>query len=207
MPTDVDSSAPKGDYKKKKSAASTLLKKNPTANVQDEERSNFNNRLSQNLKSVKRDFSLKEIFDKNGKSYGVGVVLDSTLLDNLTPEERVDMVKEYVKELAGNTFTAYDNDGKPVEIRVAKTNERFKNRKGKNVPVNKDLTSYLDDNETKQEAITLIDELIISAKKTNTEASKYSHGWLDNDGKNDWDYWTTYIQDKKNHLESSVKYC
>lgn len=32
----------KGDYKKKKSAESTLLEGNPTANVQDEDRSNFN---------------------------------------------------------------------------------------------------------------------------------------------------------------------
>ena len=50
----------KGDYKKKKSADSTLLETNPTANVQDEEWSNFKNNVPQNTKSVKRDFSLKE---------------------------------------------------------------------------------------------------------------------------------------------------
>ena len=147
-------------------------------------------------KSDSKNFSLKEIFDENGKSYGIGVVLDSDLLDNLTPEERVEMVKEYVKELGGKTFTAYDNNGKSVDIRIAKSNERFKNRNGKKVPVNRDLTSYLGNNKTKQEAITLVDELVISAKHSNSEPAKYSHGWLDNDGKNDWDYWTTYIQDK-----------
>lgn len=151
-----------------------------------------------------KSFSLKEIIDENGKSYGIGVVLDSTLLDNLTLEERVAMVKEYVKELGGNTFTAFDGNGKSVDIRIAKANERFRNSKGKSVPVNRDLTSYLEGNETKQEAITLIDELIISANKTSVEPSRYSHGWLDDNGKNDWDYWTTYIQDKNNTIWESI---
>lgn len=151
-----------------------------------------------------KSFSLKEIIDENGKSYGIGVVLDSTLLDNLTPEERVAMVKEYVKELGGNTFTAFDGNGKSVDIRIAKANERFRNSKGNKVPVNRDLTSYLGNNKTKQEAITLIDELIISANITNTEPSRYSHGWLDDNGKNDWDYWTTYIQDKNNTIWEAI---
>ena len=150
------------------------------------------------------NFSLEEIVGDDGKSYGIGVVLDSTLLDNLTPEERVTMVKEYVKELGGNTFTAFDGNGKSVDIRIAEAGERFRNRIGKNVPVNGDLTSYLKNNETKQEAITLIDELIISANKTNTEPSRYSHGWLDNGGKNNWDYWTTYIQDKNNTIWEAI---
>ena len=28
----------------------------------------------------------------------------------------------------------------------------------------------------------------------------YPHGWLDNNGQNDWDYWKTYIQDKNNTI-------
>ena len=145
-------------------------------------------------------FSLKEIVDENGKSYGIGVVLDSTLLENLTPEERVDMVKEYVKELGGRTFNAYDSNGNEVVIKIAESNKHFMNKSGKNVAVNKDLTSYLGKNETKQEAITLIDELIVSAKYNNSEPAKYSHGWVDNNGENNWDYWTTYIQDKNNTI-------
>ena len=145
-------------------------------------------------------FSLKEIVDEAGKSYGIGVVLDSTLLDNLTPKERVEMVKEYVKELGGNIFTAYDSGGNAVAIKIAESNKHFKNKSGKNVAVNKDLTSYIGKNETKQEAITLIDELVISAKYNNSEPSTHSHGWLDNNGKNKWDYWTTYIQDKNNTI-------
>ena len=36
-------------------------------------------------------FSIKEIIDENGKSYGIGVYLDSNLLDNLTEKERKQM--------------------------------------------------------------------------------------------------------------------
>ena len=160
--------------------------------------------VKETLGTEGKKFSLKEIVDEDGTSYGTGVVLDSTLLDNLTPEERIDMVKEYVKELGGNTFTAFDSSGKATDIRIAKPNERFKNRNGKRVPVNRDLISYLDNNEAKQEAITLIDELIISAKHTNTESARHPHDWLDDNGKNDWDYWTTYIQDKNNTIWEAV---
>ena len=37
-------------------------------------------------------YSISEIIDQNNKSYGIGVKLDSTLLDNLSPKERVEMV-------------------------------------------------------------------------------------------------------------------
>lgn len=145
-------------------------------------------------------YSISEIIDQNKKSYGVGVHLDSTLLDNLDPKERVKMVKEYVKELGGKTFTAYDNNGNPVEISIAKPNEKFKNRNEKNVTVTKDLTSKYIDNEVKQEAIALVDELVTTSKFDNSKPSLYSHGWLDNNGKNNWEYWTTYIQDKNNTI-------
>lgn len=141
-------------------------------------------------------YSISEIVDQNKTSYGVGVHLDSTLLDNLSPKERVEMVKEYVKELGGEIFTAYDNNGNATDITIAKSNRKFKNKNGKSVPVNKNLTTKYIGNETKQEAIALIDELIVTSKYADSKAPLYPHGWLDNNGKNDWEYWTTYIQDK-----------
>ena len=145
-------------------------------------------------------YSLAEIVDENNKSYGVGVRLDSTLLDDLSPTERLGMVKEYVKELGGESFTAYDSNGNAVDITIAKSNARFKNQSGKKTPVNKDLTTKRIGSEVKQEAIDLIDELIVTAEYDGSKASQYSHGWLDNNGQNDWDYWTTYIQDKNNTI-------
>ncbi len=154
--------------------------------------------VSKSREGVK--YSIGEIIDENNKSYGIGVHLDSTLLDNLTPDERKEMVKERIKELGGEKFTAYDNNGNAVDVIVAKPGASFRNQNGKRRPVNKDLTSKFIDNEVKQEAVVLIDELITTSKFQGTDAAKHAHGWLDNDGKNDWDAWTTYIQDKNNAI-------
>ncbi len=149
---------------------------------------------------TEKQYSLGEIVDGNNKSYGVGVHLDSTLLDNLTPAERLGMVKEYVKELGGESFTAYDPNGNAVDITIAKPNARFKNQSGKKTLVNKDLTTKYIGNEAKQEAIALIDELIVAAEYDGSKAPRYPHGWLDNNGQNNWEYWTTYIEDKNNTI-------
>lgn len=141
-------------------------------------------------------YSIAEIVDEDGNSYGVGVHLDSTLLDNLTPKERVEMVKEYIKELGGKSFTGYDANGNAVDISIAEPDQRFKNKNGKNTPVNKDLSTKYIGNEVKQESITLIDELIATAEYQSQKQPNYSHGWLDGNGQNNWEYWQTYVQDK-----------
>ena len=57
--------------------------------------------LTERFDSGNRDirWSISSIVGDSGKDYGTVVVLDSTLLDNLSPDERVDMVKEYEKSL------------------------------------------------------------------------------------------------------------
>ena len=143
-------------------------------------------------------YSVREIIGNGGKNYGVGVKLDSTLLANLSPEERIQMVKEYVKELGGKEFSAFDNDGNAVSVRIAESNRRFMNKNGKRVRVNNDLAGKYIGNEVKQEAISLVDELVFTSKYFADNPSRYPHGWLDNNGKNAWQYWTTFIQDKEN---------
>jgi hypothetical protein len=142
---------------------------------------------------------VKRVVGESGRYYGIGVYLDSTLLTNLTDEERIQMVKEYVKELGDSDFIAYDPNYDMVSVHIANANQRFKNNNGKNVPVNKDLTSYLG-NTIKQESIALIDELILTSTLNTKEPSRYSHDWLDNYGKNDWEYWITYVIDKNNTI-------
>ena len=44
----------------------------------------------------------------------------------------------------------------------------------------------------------LADELIATSQYKRRKKARYPHDWLDNNGKNDWQYWTTYIQDKNN---------
>ena len=75
-------------------------------------------------------YSVREIIGKDGTSYGTGVYLDSTLLSGLTEDERVSMVKEYIKELGGKTFTAYDNTN-AIDILIAEHGKYFTNRRGK----------------------------------------------------------------------------
>ena len=166
------------------------------ANKNFEEANRRGNAISEQTEDIR--YSVREIIGNGGKNYGVGVKLDSTLLANLSPEERIQMVKEYVKELGGKEFSAFDNDGNAVSVRIAESNRRFMNKNGKRVRVNNDLAGKYIGNEVKQEAISLVDELIVTSKNDSVKPAKYSHGWLDNNGKNAWQYWTTFIQDKEN---------
>ena len=143
-------------------------------------------------------FSIREIKGEDGTDYGKGVYLDSTLLEGLTDAERKEMLRERVKELGGQTITAYDPNGEAVDIRIATPNEYFRNKNGRKVSVNEDLARKNRDVKVKQESVVLADELIATSQYKGRKKAGYPHGWLDNNGKNDWQYWTTYIQDKNN---------
>ena len=145
-------------------------------------------------------YSLKTIIGNSGKDYGIGVYLDSTLLENLTAKEREQMVKERVKELGGQHFTAYDGNGNAVDVQIAAPNARFVNKNGKSVPVNKDLATKNRGSRIKQEAVVLADELVSAARYKKSRPANYPHGWLDDNGRNEWAEWKTYIQDKENSV-------
>lgn len=68
------------------------------------------------------------------------------------------------------------------------------------MPVNRDLTTKNRNSRIKQESVVLADELITTARHDKDSAARYSHGWLDNNGKNDWAQWKTYVQDKENTI-------
>lgn len=155
-------------------------------------------RSSENQRGVKDQFSIREIKGEDGTDYGKGVYLDSTLLEGLTDAERKEMMRERVKELGGQTITAYDPNGEAVDIRIADPSEKFRNRNGRRVPVTNDLARKNRDVKVKQESVVLADELIATSQYNRPRKAKYPHGWLDNNGKNNWQYWTTYIQDKNN---------
>ena len=143
-------------------------------------------------------YSVSEVIGDSGKSYGIGVHLDSDLLTGLSEAERKQMVRlRVVEELSGNSFIAYDN-GNPVEISIAQKSDKIKTNSNWKKPVLKELYNKYIGNETKQEAVVLADELIEASKHDRTEASNYSHDWLDNYGKNDWEKRTVYLQDKNN---------
>ena len=143
-------------------------------------------------------YSVREIVGEDGTNYGIGVHLDSQELDTLSEEERESSVVNHIKKLGGHPFSAFDNDGNEVKIKVA-PNTKYKTEKGSRERANRHLTNFLVNNE-KQEALMLIDEIIGSATFKGKEPATKAHGWLDNNGKNEWDVWATYIQDKENTI-------
>ena len=147
------------------------------------------------VKSTNLTKYLKTLMDLD-----IGVYLDSTLLENLTAKEREQKVKERVKELGGQHFTAYDGNGNAVDVQIAAPNARFVNKNGKSVPVNKDLATKNRGSRIKQEAVVLADELVSAARYRKSRPANYPHGWLDDNGRNKWAEWKTYIQDKENSV-------
>lgn len=141
--------------------------------------------------------SIRMIIGESGTNYGIGVYLDSDLLTGLTEAERREMVKEYViSELAGEHFIAYDNSNNAVDVRLATKGEKIKKKNGNRKNVLREIYNKYSKNIVKQEAVVLIDELIATARYDKPRKSNKAHDWLDNNGKNDWDYWNVYIQDK-----------
>ena len=110
------------------------------------------------------------------------------------------MVKERVKELGGQHFTAYGGNGNAVDVQIAAPNARFVNKNGKSVPVNKDLATKNRGSRIKQEAVVLADELVSAARYKKSRPANYPHGWLDDNGRNEWAEWKTYIQNKENSV-------
>ena len=100
----------------------------------------------------------------------------------------------YISPTATSIVTDVDSEYKYTKADKALSAVMFKNEKGRKVYVNQHLTNYLD-NPIKQEAIALVDELILTANYVTSEGARHKHGWLDNKGKNLWDIWTTYLQE------------
>ena len=107
-------------------------------------------------------------------------------------------MRERVKELGGQTITAYDPNGEAVDIRIAAPSEKFRNRNGRKVAATKDIAVKVNAVKIKQETVVLADEVIRTSQYKESKPASYPHGWLDNNGKNAWDKRITYLQDKNN---------
>ena len=150
-------------------------------------------------------YSDREIVGESGKSYGMGVYLDSSLLTGLNEDERKQMVKLFVTtELAGNHFTAYDSSNNAIDVMIAGKNASIVNKNKKKVQVIGELYKKNNNLHVKQEAVVLADEMIANAKYDSSKAPDYSHGWLDNYGQNDWEYWKVHIQEKNGTVWEAI---
>jgi len=149
--------------------------------------------------------SIREVVGESGKTYGKGVYLDSNKLTNIPEDQRKAAVIGLFRKLGGKKVVAYDQNGASIEISIAEGSRRYKNSKGKSIPVNNHITSFLN-SPVKQEALILADELIAASRFEGQEKAVHAHDWLDNDGKNPWDVWKVFIQEKNNSVwEATLK--
>lgn len=174
-----------------------LLKDAEKLLMQAIEQANENMSADENLPK----FSIVDIVGDDGKSYGRGVYFDSTFLDGLNEKERTQIIKEYINtDLGGKEFSAFDANGKEHHIRIAEHYQRFRNSQGKSVRVNNDLATKYRQNPVKQQAVSQIDEIIVTSEPTSVDSARYPHGWLDNYGQNDWETWTAYATDSSSNI-------
>ena len=149
--------------------------------------------------------SIREVVGESGKAYGKGVYLDSNMLTNVPEGQRKATVIGLFRKLGGKKVIAYDQNGVSVEISIAEGKRRYKKTNGKSVPVNNHITSFLN-NPIKQEALILADELIAASHFDGQEKAVHAHDWLDDDGKNPWDVWKVFLQEKNNSVwEATLK--
>lgn len=148
-------------------------------------------------------FSIRTIVDENGKNYGKGVYLDSNILDGLDETARKAKIAQYINEMGGQGFYATDRNGKPVLIEIP-TSKKFKNNSGKMKKANGDLIRKNNNSIVKLQVMSLIDETIQLSKYDNQSPPKYPHGWLDNKGKTNWEYYTVIVQEKNKTIWSAT---
>lgn len=150
-----------------------------------------------------RRYSIREIEGVSGTNYGKGVYLDSTFLDGLDDSERIELFRAYVDELGGQSFVGYDANGRAIDINIV-DGKVYTDKNGKRTKGNYDLKTNHRKNKIKQEVISLIDEVISTANQTGIVKNTHTHGWIDDNAQNDWNYFVTFVMDKNNDIYSVV---
>lgn len=140
-------------------------------------------------------YSIKTIIDEDGTNYGKGVYLDSNILDGLDETARKAKIVKYINALGGQGFYATDKNGEPVLIEIP-TTKKFKSKSGKMKKANGDLVRKNNNSVVKLQTLSLINETIELSKYDGQSLPKYPHGWLDDKGKTNWEYYTVFVQEK-----------
>lgn len=148
--------------------------------------------------SIRRD-----IVDDNGNHYGKGVYLDSNFYEELDEKEKVNLLRDFVENMVGSKYTITLSNGKKFKFTIKQSSEKFFNGK-KNVSVNRDLKTNFSKSEHKQQSIGLFEELLSTAKMVASVPATHSHDWVDNFGKNNWNYLETVVQDKNNTVKKAI---
>ena len=131
------------------------------------------------------------------------ILLDSPFFNGLNDAERVELFKLYVDELSGKEFDFVDKNGDKIKLTIP-ASDKFKNKNGKKISANNDLKKKFSKDKIKQEAVALLEEVLSVAEYKDSRASKYGHGWIDDYGNNDWDYYNAYLIDKNNNVWEAI---
>ena len=141
-------------------------------------------------------YSIGEIVGKK-KHYGVGVILDTNLFDNVKPRDWGKVLNKYVYEnLAGAELTMYDDSGTPETVYLAKETDRVRKDGAKNShKVLDKLARYKGDNIRALATVHLAEALEASNNETSTD--EHSHQWMDENG---WTYRQVYLQERNGSI-------
>lgn len=148
---------------------------------------------STSLENVKH--SIKEIIDEDGNNLGTGVYLDGNVFDGLNEQERIIKFRKLVRGFSGKKVKVNIN-GQERTVEIA-SNKKFVNANGKIRRVNDDFVSKNRQNKIKQEATSLIDEVLQTTKFNSVGKTVHPHGKLDTNG---WEYCKTIVQEKNGSI-------
>ncbi len=158
------------------------------------------NVLSSAYKKTAHNLVLEAIAQENIGEVGIFYLSKkaSTLL-----ADGVQFPKRLTNALASSGIVHHLSEKVNMNIVAATQSQQFKRWFG-DWQNNPQTASKHINNEVKQEAVVLVDELINTSKFKSTDPAKHAHSWLDNNGQNTWDVWTTYIQDKNNAIWETI---
>ena len=137
-------------------------------------------------------YSISEIEGEKA-NYGLGVVLDTNLFDNVGTRNWNNVLNRFVYEnMAGKELVMYDQNGNAEAVYFAKTNDRVTKDGAKNShKVIDKLARYRGDNIRAVATVHLTEALTVSKNETNN--NEHTHKWMDENG---WTLRTVYLQDK-----------
>ena len=145
-------------------------------------------------------YSIAEIKGEK-QDYGIGVVLDTKLFDNVKPRYWGKVLGKFVYEnLAGTELRTFDENGNEQTVYLARENDRVRKDGANNSHrVIDKLARYTGDN-TRALAVVHISELLATSEHENT-TDEHNHQWMDSRG---WEHRKTYIQDAAGNIYSAT---
>ena len=136
-------------------------------------------------------YSIDELHGENG-DYGIGVILDTKLFDNVKPRNWGRVLSNFVySNLAGAELEVYDESGRPEIITLARENDRVKKDGAKSSRKVLDKLARYNGNNIRALTTVQMSEALLASRYENT-TDEHTHQWMDENG---WEHRKVYLQD------------